>query len=338
MFRFAEPDYLYGLFLLPVLVLLLVWAEFEARRRMKKYGDWNLLSQLTEGLSRGRARAKGIMIIVAVGLLFVILARPQFGTRVDTSERNGIEAVIAIDVSNSMLATDIKPNRLERAKMLVSNLVDKMKDDKVGLIVFAGDAFIQLPITNDYVSAKMFLDGITTDMVGTQGTNLAAAINLASNSFTSEEGVGKAIIVITDGENHEAGAEEAASDASKQGRNIYVLGIGTPEGSPIPTSEGYLQDNEGNTVVTKLNETMCREVAEAGKGVYIHVGNSMSAQDRLSSALDNLEKKEMESPVYSEYDEQFQAVALILLVLLLVELFTLECQNPLFKKLKLFRK
>ena len=237
-----------------------------------------------------------------------------------------------------MMATDVTPNRLERAKMLVSNLVDKMTDDKVGLNVFAGDAYIQLPITNDYVSAKMFLDAINPGMVGVQGTNLAEAINLASKSFTQTEGVGKAIIVITDGENHEPGAEEAAREAAKAGRNIFILGIGTPEGSPIPTPDGYLQDQSGQTVVTKLNEAMCRELAEAGKGTYIHVDNSIAAQDRLNAALDQLAQKEMETPVYSEFDEQFQAVALVLLIVLLAELFMLECENPLLKKLKLFRK
>lgn len=338
MFRFAEPEYLYGLLLLPLLIALAAWSEIRARKRMKRFGEWQLLSQLTEGMSVTRTRIKGLLLILSVALAVVMLARPQYGTHVDTTERRGIEAVIALDVSNSMMATDVTPNRLERAKMLVSNLADKMTDDKVGLNVFAGDAYIQLPITNDYVSAKMFLDAINPGMVGVQGTNLAEAINLASKSFTQTEGVGKAIIVITDGENHEPGAEEAAREAAKAGRNIFILGIGTPEGSPIPTPDGYLQDQSGQTVVTKLNEAMCRELAEAGKGTYIHVDNSIAAQDRLNAALDQLAKKEMETPVYSEFDEQFQAVALVLLIVLLAELFMLECENPLFKKLKLFRK
>ena len=225
MFRFAEPEYLYGLLLLPLLIALAAWSEIRARKRMKRFGEWQLLSQLTEGMSVTRTRIKGLLLILSVALAVVMLARPQYGTHVDTTERRGIEAVIALDVSNSMMATDVTPNRLERAKMLVSNLVDKMTDDKVGLNVFAGDAYIQLPITNDYVSAKMFLDAINPGMVGVQGTNLAEAINLASKSFTQTEGVGKAIIVITDGENHEPGAEEAAREAAKAGRNIFILGI-----------------------------------------------------------------------------------------------------------------
>ncbi len=338
MFRFAEPEYLYGLLLVPLLLALAVWSEIQARKRMKKYGEWKLLSRLTEGLSLTRRRVKNLLLILSVALVVIILARPQFGTHIDTTERRGIEAVIALDVSNSMMATDVSPNRLERAKMLVSNLVDKMKDDKVGLNVFAGDAYIQIPITNDYVSAKMFLDAISPGMVGTQGTNLAEAIRLASKSFTPTEGVGKAIIIITDGENHEPGAEEAAKEAAKEGFNVFVLGVGTAEGSPIPVAGGYLQDRNGQTVVTKLNEAMCRDLAAAGKGIYIHVDNTASAQDRLNAALDHLAKKDMETPVYSAFDEQFQAVALILLALLLAELFTLECENPIFKKLKLFRK
>lgn len=338
MFRFAEPQYLYGLLLLPVCLLLLVWTEMQVRKRLRRFGDPALLIPLTPGLSRTRERVKYAFMLVAIGLTMVMLARPQYGTHVDTTTRRGIEVVIALDVSNSMLATDVSPHRLERAKLLVSRLVDKMKDDKVGLNVFAGEAFIQLPITNDYVSAKMFLDGISPSMITSQGTDLAGAIALASKSFTQTEGVGKAIVVITDGENHEGGAEEAAAEAAKNGRAVYVLGIGSPEGAPIPTRDGYMQDRNGETVVTKLNEDMCRQVAAAGKGTYIHVDNSSVAQDKLQAALSGLSQKEMSTPVYSEYDEQFQAVALLLFLVLVAELFVSACENPFFKKFKLFRR
>ncbi len=315
-----------------------MWGEVKSKKNLRIYGNPLLLKRLSVGSSRFRVRVKSLLLVVAVGVCVVMLARPQFGTYVDTSKRNGIEVVIALDVSNSMLATDVSPNRLDRAKMLVSRLVDKMTNDKIGLDVFAGDAFVQLPITNDYVSAKMFLDGINPGMITTQGTDLAGAINLASKGFTQNEGVGKAIIIITDGENHEGGAEEAATQAAKDGRHIYILGIGSPSGAPIPTRNGYLQDNQGTTVITKLNEEMCRKVAAAGKGAYIHVDNSNFAQDRLQVELAKLAKKEMETPVYSEYDEQFQAVALLLMILLLVELFIQECENPLFKKINLFKR
>jgi Ca-activated chloride channel family protein len=223
--------------------------------------------------------------------------------------------------------------------MMVENLVDHFTNDKIGLIVFAGDAFIQLPITSDYVSAKMFLSSITPSMIATQGTDIAKAITMSTNSFTQQEGVGKAIIVITDGEDHEGGALEAAKEAQNKGMRVYVLGVGSPKGAPIPTGNGdYMKDNMGQTVMTGLNEEMCRQIAQAGGGAYIHVENNSNAQDQLDHELDKLAKKEIESTIYSDYDEQFQAVCIIVLLLLIIEVCILDIKNPMLKNVSLFKR
>jgi Ca-activated chloride channel family protein len=223
--------------------------------------------------------------------------------------------------------------------MMVENLVDHFTNDKIGLIVFAGDAFVQLPITSDYVSAKMFLSNIDPSMIATQGTDIARAVSMATHSFTQEKGIGKAIIVITDGEDHEGGALEAAETAKKQGMNVYVLGIGSTQGAPIPVGDGsYLTDNGGNTVMTALNEEMCKQVAAAGGGSYIHVENNSNAQALLDAELDKLEKKETKSTIYSDFDEQFQAVGILVLLLLIIEVCLQEIKNPLLKNVSLFKR
>ena len=277
---------------------------------------------------------------MALMMMVFVLARPQFGTKTEIRKRQGIEAIIAMDISNSMMAEDVTPNRLEKSKMLVSSIVDNMTDDKIGLIVYAGEAYIQLPITSDYVSAKMFLETITPSLITTQGTDIKQAIDLALRSFTHNQDVSKAIFVITDGEDNEGGAVEMAKVAAEKGIKVYVLGVGSPQGAPIPMlgSSQYITDNTGNVVISKLNEKMCREVAEAGEGAYIYVDNSSSAQNKLSDYVDKLAKKDMESTVYSEYDEQFQGVALLALLFLLFDILIVERRNPLFKNIKLFRK
>ena len=338
MFRFENPIYLYFLAIIPLLALLHYGTDALRRRRLKKYGDPELLKALMPDVSTWRRELKFWLVSGALAMMIVCLARPQYGTKIDTRTRKGIEAIIALDVSNSMLAEDVKPSRLDKSKMLISSLVDKMNDDKVGLIVYAGDAYTQLPITSDYVSAKMFLDNISPDMIAVQGTDIARAINLASHSFTQQEGVGRAIFVITDGEDNEGGAVEAASEALKKGMNVYVLGVGSPEGSPIPMpgTNRYITDNAGNTVVSKLNEDMCRQIAQAGGGAYIYVDNSSSAQSALQRHIDKLAKAEMESVLYSEYDEHFRDFAWAALVLLILDLLFLARKNHILSRFKLF--
>ena len=338
MFRFEDPQYLYLLLIIPVLTVLWLIVLFSRSKKIKKIGDATLLRSMMPDVSSWRPNIKFALLMFSLGLLICVMARPQFGLKINTDKRSGIEAIIALDVSNSMLAEDVSPNRLERAKMLLSNLIDKMSDDKVGLVVFAGESFTQLPITSDYVSAKMFLESISPDMINLQGTDIAGAISQATNSFTQTEGIGRAIIIITDGENHEGGIDEAVTKATKRGIKVFVLGIGSAEGAPIPVGRGYLKDNSGETVITHLNEQMCKDVANAGKGSYIHIDNSISGQEKLSRELNKLAKKDMETTVYSEYDEQFQAVALLALLALIMEIVVLERKNKFFPKLKLFKK
>ena len=338
MFRFEDPIYLYLLVLVPILLMVRWLMVLRQKHRLRKFGDPELVSQLMPNVSRFRPLVKFLLLLAAWALLVVVLARPQLGTKISHEKRTGIETLICLDISNSMLAEDVAPSRLERSKMIVENLVDHFTNDKIGLIVFAGDAFIQLPITSDYVSAKMFLSSISPAVISTQGTDIAAAINMASHSFTQEENIGKAIIVITDGEDHEGGAIEAAKDALGKGMNTYVLGVGSPNGSPIPSGNGdYMKDNAGQTVMSALNEDMCRQLADAGSGAYIHVDNNSNAQKQLDDALDRLAKKETSSTVYSDYDEQFQAVGILVLLLLMVEVCILEIKNPLLRRLSLFK-
>ena len=338
MFRFADPTYLYLLAVIPVLAIIRFLTYRNQKKRLRKFGDPKLLRSLMPDVSRFRPAVKFWILQGALALLVVMLARPQFGTKISNEQRTGIETIIAMDISNSMLAEDITPSRLDRSKMMVENLVDHFTNDKIGLLVFAGDAFVQLPITSDYVSAKMFLSSIDPSMMATQGTDIARAIDMATHSFTQEEGIGKAIIVITDGEDHEGGALESAEAAKKAGMRVYVLGVGSTQGAPIPIpgTGDYMKDNTGNTVMSALNEDMCRQVAQAGGGAYIHVENNSAAQDQLDNELNKLSKKETTSTVYSEFDEQFQAVAILALLLLILEICIFDRRNPLLKRLSLF--
>ena len=338
MFRFEESAYLYLLLLLPLLVIFYLYSNYKRKKRIRLFGDPQLLLQLMPAMSKYRPDVKFFLLLVAIGLFAVLLARPQFGSKLETVKRKGVEVIIALDISNSMLAQDVQPNRLEKAKRLVSRLVDELDNDKIGLIVFAGDAFTQLPITTDYISAKMFLESITPSLISKQGTAIGEALNLAMRSFTPQEGVGRSIIVITDGENHEGGALEAAKAASEKGIQINVLGIGMPEGAPIPLGGGndYRKDREGNVIITRLNESMCQEIAKAGKGVYIHVDNTNSAQKAMSQEINKMSKSDVESKIYTEYNEQFQYVAWIILLLLIAEILILDRKNPLLKNIHLF--
>lgn len=339
MFRFEDPTYLWLLIVVPILavVRLVVWRQ--RKSKLRKFGDPELLRRLMPDASDYRPTVKFWLLMAALALLIVTLARPQMGSKVSHEKRNGIEIIIAMDISNSMKAEDVVPSRLDKSKLMVENLVDHFTTDKVGLVVFAGDAFVQLPITSDYVSAKMFLQDITPSLINTQGTDIAKALTVSMRSFTQQDKMGKAIVLITDGEDHEGGALEAAKAAAKKGINVFILGVGDPKGAPIPTGNGgYMTDNTGQTVLSALNEKMCREVAQAGSGMYIHVDNTSDAQDQLNAQLTKLQKGDTDSVIYSEYDEQFQAFALLALLLLIVEACLLESKNPLFRNIKLFKK
>ena len=340
MFRFANPDFLYLFFLLPVLVAVFLYYNHRRRQNIRKYGDPALLQELMPTVSKYRPDVKFWLTFSALALTIFMLARPQFGSKMETVKRSGVEAVIALDISNSMLAEDVTPSRLEKAKKLISRLVDTFNNDKVGMIVFAGEAFTQLPITSDYVSAKMFLESINPSLITTQGTDIGAAIRLAMKSFTPNDGVGRAFVVITDGENHEGGAIEAAKEAAEKNMQVFILGIGSPDGSPIPEERGsnhFRKDKDGNVIVTRLNEQMCQEIAKAGNGMYIRVDNSNSAEKILNEEISKLAKTDVESQVFTDFDEQFQALAWLVLILLVVEMLILERKNPLFKNIRLFK-
>lgn len=338
MFRFAHPDFLYLLFLLPVLVAFYVYAIVLKKKAIKRYGNPELLAELMPEVSPKRQHLKFWLLFGAIAMVIIVMAGPQFGSKLETVKRQGVEIMVCLDVSNSMLAEDVSPDRLSKAKQMLSKLTDGFSDDKVGLIVFAGDAFTQLPITSDYVSAKMFLSSINPSMVSTQGTAIGAAINLAVRSFTPSETSDKAVILITDGENHEDDAVKAAAAAAEKGIHVNIVGMGDPKGSPIPVdgSNNYMKDKEGNVVITKLNEEMCQEIAAAGQGTYVRADNTNSALRALQKEIDKMNKSELDSKVYSEYDERFQTFAWIALILLLVEFMTLDRKNRVFRKVKLF--
>lgn len=340
MFRFANPEYLYVLIVLPILVALFVYVRHEYKKNIQKYGDLKLIGALMPDVSRVRVEWKFWLTVVAVALLVVALARPQFGSKMETVKRTGVEAVIALDISNSMLAQDVVPSRLEKAKKMIARLVDSFSNDKVGLIVFAGEAYTQLPMTSDYVSAKIFLESITPELIATQGTDIGAALRLGMRSFTQRENVEKTIVVITDGENHEGGVLEAAREAAEKGVKIFVMGIGSTDGTPIPVSPNsseFRKDNEGNVIVTKLNTQMCQEIAQAGEGLYIQVDNSNAAEKLLTDEVNKLAKADVETQVFTEFDEQFVAVAWMVLGLLVVEMLLLERKNPLLRNIRLFK-
>ena len=320
MFRFENPQYLYLMAGIIVLAVIHYLSLYSKKRRLKEYGDPDLLKQLFVGVSRWRPEVKFWLCQLALASFIIALARPQFGTRMEKQERQGIEALIVLDVSNSMMAEDVKPNRLEKAKMMISNMVENMKDDKVGLVVFAGQAFNQLPITSDYVSAKMFLNSISTESIPIQGTAIGDAISTAVRGFSAQSEHSRAIIVITDGENHEDDAVAAAKQAAEAGIKVYTIGVGSADGQPIPMNGELLKDKDGNIVVTRLDEETLRKVASAGGGAYVHAGNDEFGLTPIISDIRKMEDEEYNSVVFEEYNEQFMYFLGIALVFFVLEM------------------
>ncbi len=340
MFRFAHPEYLYLLFLLPALFALFIYSMYNKKRAIKRFGNMALMRPLMPDVSLKKQYLKFWILFAGVTLFVFILAEPQFGSKLEKVKRQGVEVMVCLDVSNSMLCTDVAPSRLDKSKQILSKLVENLKDDKIGLIVFAGNAFIQLPITSDYASAKMFLSSINPSMVGTQGTAIGAALNLALRSFTPSETSDKTIILITDGENHEDDVSAALKTAEEKNIKINVLGVGSLQGAPIPINGGsnnFLKDQQGNVVITKLNEAMCQEIAAGGHGIYVRTDNTNSALKALQKEIDKMNKSDIETRVYSEYDEKYQLLAWVLVALLFVEFFILDRKNRVFRKIRLFR-
>lgn len=342
MFSFGNPEYLYLLLLLPVIVALFWLARKARNKNLKIFGQHMVTEELMPDVSKYKPWIKLALELVIVALIIVILARPRAGSKTEVTKVNGIEVMLCIDVSNSMLASSTDNpkgiSRMQRTKLLMDRVIDKLRDDKVGLIVFAGNAYTQMPITTDGVSAKMFLNEINTNMVPSQGTAIGAAIKMAMNSFTDNEKTQKAIIIITDGENHEDDAVAMAKTAKEKGIYVNVVGVGTVKGSQIPMENGQLmKDDNGNVVTTRLNEQMAQDIAVAGGGVYVS-GNANNAVSVLDEQLKKLATTEMESVVYSHHNEQFPVFAWLALAFVVINLFVDESKNSWLRKYNFFTK
>lgn len=339
MIRFAHPEYLYLLALLPLLLLLFVLAQHSRKRALERFGNPVLLLSLVPFASRHKRAVKFVILSFAFGFLVLGIANPQIGTRMEEVRREGVDIFIALDVSNSMKAEDIKPNRLESAKRQIALLLDKLQNDRIGLIVFAAQSYLQLPLTADYNAARLFLSAIDVDIVPVQGTAIGSAIRLAMKSFVEGEKKHKVVVVITDGENHEDDATAAAKEAADEGVIIHTIGIGSPLGAPIPTYQGKIQvgfkkDRQGNVVITKLDEGVLREIAEAGKGIFVRATNQRDELDQVLKEITAMEKKEFGAKVYTEYEDRFQFFLLAALLLLVVEFFISEKKNLVIQKWK----
>ncbi|MBQ9471380.1 MAG: VWA domain-containing protein [Bacteroidales bacterium] len=338
MFRFSNPEYLYLMLLAPVALLLYMYTARRQRHQIEQLGSYATITSLMPGRSAGRGWLKATLVALAMPALSVALAGPQFGSKLTEVKHRGVELIIALDVSNSMLAQDLQPNRIERAKQAIAQLVDKLAGDRIGLIVFAGDAYMQLPITNDYASAKMFLSSISPGMVSKQGTDMGSAIALAMSSFPPDGKTGRAIIVISDGENHEGDPLGAVQQAAERGVVVHTIGIGSPDGAPIPLGPGgsFLKDDEGRVVVSRLDEETLSKVAVMGNGRYVRATNAQIGLLPLFEHISKMQRAETSDRVYSDYNEQFQYAIGLALLLLLLEFVVLERKNRWLARLNLF--
>jgi Ca-activated chloride channel family protein len=341
LFRFANPEYLYLLLLLPVMLILYIINDIRKKRALRRFGDAHLVRGLVPEMSKVRPVLKFMLQIVALLAAVIMLARPQFGSKIEEVKKQGVEVIIALDVSNSMLAEDIHPNRLERAKQAISRLVDNLENDKIGLIVFAGDAYTQLPVTTDYVSAKMFLSTVNPEMVPKQGTAIGAAIDLGIRSFSPGENKSKAMIIITDGENHEDDPVASAEEATGKDVIIHTIGIGSAKGVPIPVVKSgrkeFLKDLDGNTVITKLDENILQKVALTTGGNYVRASNTNIGLDEIFNEIRRMKKQDLESTMYTEYNDQFQIFAAIALFFLIADFIIMDRKNRKLANIKLFK-
>ncbi len=338
MFRFANPEFLWLLLAAPLFVLIYMLTARARRKAIARFGNPQTVAELMPDVSRGRGVVKFTLFTLAFALVVVAAARPQLGSKLREQKAQGIEMMLAVDVSNSMLAEDFAPNRLERTKYAIGKLFDGLRQDRVGLIVFAGEPKVQLPITSDYRMAKAFAARISPDLVEEQGTAIGKALSLASLSFSSESNRSRAIILITDGENHEDDAIEAAKRAAEQGIRIYTIGIGTPEGAPIEIDGEFVKDEDGQMVVSKLNESMLEEIASITDGAYIRSTNQTMGLEEIVRSINEMEQSELSVVRFEEYNEQYQYFLAAALLLLVVEMLLLSRRNPLLARFNIFRR
>jgi Ca-activated chloride channel family protein len=339
--QFENIYFVYAFALIPM-ILLIYWMTFRWKKKaLKVYGETEVIKQLYPDLSRAKQIWKFIFFNIAFILIIIGLINPQIGTKLEEVKRNGADIMICLDVSNSMRAEDLAPNRLEKSKMALSKLIDKLEGDRIGIIVFGGEAYVQLPITTDYAAAKLFLESINTEMIPTQGTDIGKAIDLSLESFGKDEGKNKAIVIITDGENHDQDALRAAEAAAEKGISIHTIGMGSENGAPIPIykgnqQDGFRKDKDGNTVISKLNEQVLQEIAATGSGIYVRATNSDVGFNSILNALDKLEKKQFDSKMYSDYEDRFQWFIAAALLFLLAETLLTDRKSKLYQRLDLF--
>lgn len=337
MFRFAHPHILWALLIIPVMVVVLIIIGRMRRHALRRFGNPELLKELMPDRSTTRTAIKSTLFILSVALLILAAARPQFGSKLREERAEGVEMMLVVDVSNSMLAEDFAPNRLERTRYAIDRLFSSLKQDRVGLVVFAGEAKVQLPITTDYRMARSFAKRLSPDLVSVQGTELGQAISLAALSFSQEGDAGRAMILITDGEAHDAVALEAARRAAEQGIRIFAIGIGTPEGAPIRINGEFIKDERDEMVVSRLNEQMLTDIAQATGGAYVRASNAAFGLEEIVAEINKLERGELTSQRFDEYDEQFTWLVAIAFALLLLEALLLDRRNPRLRRFNIFR-
>ena len=341
MFEFARTENLWFLWVIPFMLLVFLIIRYRRKSVIRKIGQPELLSSLMPMVSSQRPVLKFILFLTSLAFIILAVAGPRSGSRLEEAKREGVEIIIALDVSLSMLAEDIRPNRLERSKMSVSRLIGNLKNDRIGLIVFAGDAFVQVPITNDHAAARMILENVSTDIVPVQGTAIGRAIELAVRSFTPDSPANRTIVIISDGEDHEDDPVSAARIAREQGISIHTIGMGRPEGAPVPVAGGaesrFLTDQEGNTVISRLDEATLRGIASAGEGMFIRAGSSGTGLELIMEEIEKMDKAEFDELVYTEYEEQFQYMAAIALLLLIMDFVILERKNKWLNSINLFK-